>query len=172
LRSRVRASARLHLGRRPGKVMNAFLPALPPSPVPSNPVPTEHLITVRKHILAVYGSEEKSSPGGAAITGRAGLKTASLGLIGESLLTRLLGLGLVNELHEGTLVLEGATLNVGSIRSLRCLLFAPETRNADTRASNSTAPTLHAARARRVPCTSGTERGRGACRSSWTRGTS
>jgi hypothetical protein len=122
--------------------MNASSALILPPPFlrTQSPPSTEHPSTVRKHILAVCRNEEKSSPGGAAITGRAGLKTASLGLVGEGLLTGLLGLGLVDELHQGTLVLEGATLYVGSIRSLRCLQFAPETRNADTCASPSTAP--------------------------------
>ena len=50
------------------------------------------------------------APGSTAFAGGAGLKTTGFGLVCEGLLAGLLCLGLVDELDQSTLVLEGATL--------------------------------------------------------------
>lgn len=51
-------------------------------------------------------------PGRTALAGGASLETASLSLVVKRLFASLLGLGLVDEFNEGTLVLEGATLQI------------------------------------------------------------
>ena len=59
------------------------------------------------------------APGSTALAGRAGLETASLGLVGERLLAGLLSLGLVDEFDKSTLVLESATLRTPPVMSAK-----------------------------------------------------
>lgn len=67
-------------------------------------------------------------PGRTALASSLGLVTAGLGLVSERLLTLLLGLGLVDELDQSTLVLEHVTLALqveGMVQVLVNLLGFP-----------------------------------------------